>query len=64
MGSRAEDPDAALDDLLAAVPGLDQAVQEAQMHALTDADAFRAGVEPGVVEPARIANWRRFAHSG
>ena len=60
----ADDPAAALDDLLAAVPGLDPAVQEAQMEALTAADAFTAGVDPGTVDPSRIANWRRFARSG
>jgi ABC-type nitrate/sulfonate/bicarbonate transport system substrate-binding protein len=59
-----DDPDAALDDLLAAVPGLEAGVQEAQMQALEAADAFSAGVEPGVVEPARIAKWRRFARGG
>ena len=58
----AGDPGAALDDLLLAQPGLDPGVQEAQMQALTEADAFSAGVEPGVVEPERIANWRDFAN--
>jgi putative hydroxymethylpyrimidine transport system substrate-binding protein len=55
------DPAAALDELEAAVPGLEESVQEAQMRALAEADAFAAGVEPGVVEPARLANWRAFA---
>ncbi len=54
-------PDAALADLLEAQPGLERDVQEAQMAALAEADAFAAGVEPGVLEPSRIANWRRFA---
>jgi len=57
----AEDPDAALGDLLAAQPGLEADVQEAQMEALTKADAFTSGAEPGAVDPARIADWRRFA---
>jgi putative hydroxymethylpyrimidine transport system substrate-binding protein len=57
----AEDGQAALDDMLAAVPGLEAQVQEAQMAALIAADAFAAGVEPGTVDPDRIANWRRFA---
>jgi putative hydroxymethylpyrimidine transport system substrate-binding protein len=57
----ADDPDAALTDLLAAQPGLEPEVQRAQMEALTDADAFASGVEPGVADPARITNWRRFA---
>jgi putative hydroxymethylpyrimidine transport system substrate-binding protein len=56
-----EDPDAALESLLAAEPSLEAAVQEAQMQALTEADAFAAGVDPGTVDRRRIANWRRFA---
>jgi putative hydroxymethylpyrimidine transport system substrate-binding protein len=56
-----EDPGAALGDLLHAEPGLERDVQEAQMDALAEADAFTAGVEPGVVDPDRIANWRAFA---
>jgi ABC-type nitrate/sulfonate/bicarbonate transport system substrate-binding protein len=59
-----EDPDAALADLLAARPGLEPEVQEAQMAALTEADAFSAGVKPGVVDPERIDNWRRFTAGG
>ena len=58
-----DDPEAALEDLLAAVPGLERDVQEEQMAALSAADAFAAGVEPGAVEPERIANWRRFARA-
>ena len=54
----ADDPDAALDDLLAAVPGLEPGVQEAQMRALSAPDAFTAGVEPGTFDPARLENWR------
>jgi putative hydroxymethylpyrimidine transport system substrate-binding protein len=57
----ATDPDAALADLMAAVPALEPGVQEAQMEALEAADAFGAGVEPGTIDPARIAAWRRFA---
>ncbi len=57
----AADPAAALDALLGAQPGLDRAAQEAQMAALTAANAFTAGVDPGVVQPERIANWRTFA---
>jgi NitT/TauT family transport system substrate-binding protein/putative hydroxymethylpyrimidine transport system substrate-binding protein len=60
-GLAAEDPDAALEELLAAVPGLGPEVQEAQMRALSDASAFTAGVEPGTVDPGRLANWREFA---
>jgi putative hydroxymethylpyrimidine transport system substrate-binding protein len=56
-----DDPDAALDELLSAEPGLEPDVQDAQMEALTEADALSAGVEPGTVHPARIANWRAFA---
>ena len=57
----ADDPGAALADFLDAQPGLEGEVQEAQMGALIEADAFAAGLEPGVVDPKRIANWRRFA---
>ena len=60
----AEDPESALADLLAAVPGLEPDVQEAQMAALTAADAFAAGARPGTVERERIANWRRFRGGG
>jgi putative hydroxymethylpyrimidine transport system substrate-binding protein len=56
-----DDPGAAVDNLLSAQPGLEPDVIEAQMEALTDADAFSAGVEPGAVEARRIANWREFA---
>lgn len=56
------DPDAALAHLLDAVPGLDPDTQSAQMRALSGVSAFSAGVEPGVVDPMRIANWRQFAH--
>ena len=56
-----DDPEAALDALLSAEPGLEADVQEAQMEALSAADAFTAGATPGVIEPARIANWRAFA---
>jgi len=57
----AENPEAALADLLAAVPGLKKDVMRAQMQALSAADAFTSGVAPGAIEPDRIANWRRFA---
>ena len=56
-----DDPEAALDELLSAEPGLEPDVQVSQMDALTEADAFSAGVEPGTVKRARIANWRAFA---
>ena len=60
----AEDPNAALGALLAAVPGLERDVQEAQMAALAEADAFTSGVAAGAIEPSRIANWRRFRAGG
>jgi NitT/TauT family transport system substrate-binding protein/putative hydroxymethylpyrimidine transport system substrate-binding protein len=56
-----DDPAAALEALLTAEPGLERSVQEAQIEALTEADAFAAGVDPGVADPGRIANWRAFA---
>lgn len=52
------DPGAALDDLLAEVPGLDRAEQEAQLEALLEADALGTGAR---VEPARLLAWVRFA---
>lgn len=55
----ADDPDAALAALLAAHPGLERDVQEAQMKALAAANAFTAGVEPGTVDPERLRNWRQ-----
>ena len=55
-----DDPEAALDNLLTAIPGLERPIQEAQMNALSEADAFSAGVDPGRIVPERIANWRRF----
>lgn len=55
----ASDPDAALADLLAAVPGLDPAAQRAQFSALRAAQAF--GHE---IERRAIANWLRFAGAG
>ncbi len=60
----AEDPGAALDALLGAVPGLERGTQEAQMDALTAAEAFTAGVAPGAVEDDRLENWRRFRGGG
>jgi len=60
-GLAAEEPDEALNDLLGAVDGTERLTQEAQMEALTEADAFSAGVEPGTLDPERYANWERFA---
>lgn len=57
----ASDPDAALEDLLGAVEELERGTQGAQMKALSEADAFSAGVRPGTLDPERYANWRRFA---
>jgi len=57
----AEEPDAALEDLLGAIDGLERLTQSAQMSALTEADAFSAGVTPGSLTPVRYENWKRFA---
>lgn len=59
----ASEPDAALEDLLDAVDGLDRGSQEAQMEALVEAEAFSAGVKPGSLDPARYENWERFARA-
>jgi NitT/TauT family transport system substrate-binding protein/putative hydroxymethylpyrimidine transport system substrate-binding protein len=42
-----QNPQSALGDLLGAVPDLDRASQEGQLHALTSAQAFSAGNEGG-----------------
>jgi NitT/TauT family transport system substrate-binding protein/putative hydroxymethylpyrimidine transport system substrate-binding protein len=57
----AEEPEAALDDLLGAIEGIDPPTQVAEMEALTEADAFAAGAEPGTLDPERYENWERFA---
>ncbi len=62
-GLAAEQPEAALRDLLAAVEGLGASNQGAQMDALVGADAFAAGVKPGALDPTRYANWERFARA-
>ncbi|HYH60359.1 MAG TPA: ABC transporter substrate-binding protein [Solirubrobacterales bacterium] len=62
-GLAAEGPDEALNDLLGAVDGTERLTQEAQMEALTEADAFSAGAEPGTLDPERYTNWERFARS-
>jgi NitT/TauT family transport system substrate-binding protein/putative hydroxymethylpyrimidine transport system substrate-binding protein len=46
-----EEPEAALDDLLAAVPGLDRADQAAQLHALG------ADLRPAPFDPAVLRAW-------
>ena len=48
------DPEAALDDLLAAVPELDPAEQRAQLEALLAARALGPGVE---LDRAALAAW-------
>ncbi len=57
----AEDPDAALESLLGAIEGLNAGSQAAQMNALSEADAFAGGVQPGTLDPERYENWERFA---
>jgi putative hydroxymethylpyrimidine transport system substrate-binding protein len=56
-GELARDPGAALDDLLAEVPDLEEAEQRAQFDALRTARAFGTGMEQG----AGIQNWLGFA---
>jgi putative hydroxymethylpyrimidine transport system substrate-binding protein len=53
----AGDPDAALADLVAEVPDLDEGEQSAQMQALTEADAFGTGA----VERDHVMDWLSFA---
>jgi putative hydroxymethylpyrimidine transport system substrate-binding protein len=67
----AKDPGAALNDLIDEVPGLDKSSQEAQLNALTDADAFTRPTgspsEPAGVtsrlDPAAIQGWVQWATS-
>ncbi len=60
-GLAASDPDEALSALLDAVPQLDRSSQEAQMDALSDAEAFADGVTPGSLDPQRFQSWASFA---
>ncbi len=60
-GLVAEEPEAALDSLLNAIEGLDPPTQVAEMEALTEADAFAAGAQPGTLEPEGFTNWLDFA---
>jgi putative hydroxymethylpyrimidine transport system substrate-binding protein len=59
-----EDPDRALDDLLAEVPGLERASQAAQLDALTESGAFALGDSAATPELNRdsVARWQRWAH--
>jgi putative hydroxymethylpyrimidine transport system substrate-binding protein len=52
-----DDPDGALADLLEAVPGLDADEQQAQLDALTEADAFSP---PGVLRTEPLERWARW----
>jgi putative hydroxymethylpyrimidine transport system substrate-binding protein len=60
-GVAQESPRSALADLLGAVEGLDRDVLREQLDALSAADAFSAGVEPGTLKPKRYENWVDFA---
>jgi NitT/TauT family transport system substrate-binding protein/putative hydroxymethylpyrimidine transport system substrate-binding protein len=58
-----EDPQGALEDLLAEVPGLDPASQAAQLDALTSSDAFAldgAAATPELDQES-VERWRRWA---
>jgi putative hydroxymethylpyrimidine transport system substrate-binding protein len=58
-----EDPDGALEDLLAEVEGLDRSSQTAQLDALTSSGAFAAGGSAGSpgLDPDSVERWRRWA---
>ncbi len=61
-GTLSKDPEAALDDLFSEVKGLDRASQEAQLHALTDADAFSMTPGgPAVWNLSHTSAWVRWA---
>jgi putative hydroxymethylpyrimidine transport system substrate-binding protein len=59
----AEDPEAALEDLLAEVPGLDPASQAAQLDALTSGEAFALSGSAATPEldQGSVERWRRWA---
>jgi putative hydroxymethylpyrimidine transport system substrate-binding protein len=52
------DPEAALDDLLAAVDGLEPGVQAAQLEALDAANAFELVHLEGTVPPSELIRWQ------
>jgi putative hydroxymethylpyrimidine transport system substrate-binding protein len=58
-----DDPDAALENLLAEVPGLDRSSQRAQLDALTSSEAFGLGDSTATPEldPESVARWDRWA---
>lgn len=58
-----EDPDRALENLLAEVPGLDRSSQKAQLDALTSSEAFALGDSTATPEldPESVARWDRWA---
>jgi putative hydroxymethylpyrimidine transport system substrate-binding protein len=58
-----EDPDTALENLLAEVPGLDRSSQKAQLDALTSSEAFALGDSPATpeVDQHSVARWDRWA---
>jgi NitT/TauT family transport system substrate-binding protein/putative hydroxymethylpyrimidine transport system substrate-binding protein len=59
----AEDPEGALEDLLAEVPGLDPASQAAQLDALTSGQAFALSGSAATPEldQGSVERWRRWA---
>jgi ABC-type nitrate/sulfonate/bicarbonate transport system substrate-binding protein len=58
-----EDPDGALENLLAEVPGLDRSSQKAQLDALTSSEAFVLGDSTATSEldEESVARWDRWA---
>jgi len=59
-------PQAALDDLLSEVSGLDRSSQEAQLHALTQAHAFSvdaSGPALSILSPTTTDAWLRWAEA-
>jgi putative hydroxymethylpyrimidine transport system substrate-binding protein len=58
-----DDPDGALEDLLAEVPGLDRSSQRAQLDALTSSEAFGLGDSTATPEldQESVAHWDRWA---
>jgi putative hydroxymethylpyrimidine transport system substrate-binding protein len=60
-----DDPHAALENLLAEVPGLDPTSQAAQLDALTSSDAFALGGSSATPEldQESVESWRRWAQA-
>jgi putative hydroxymethylpyrimidine transport system substrate-binding protein len=64
-GLLADRPEAALDDLIAEVPGLERPAQLSQLQALTSGEAFKSGTRTATPELSEesVQRWRSWAES-